>query len=397
MRQVDVAVVGAGPVGTVAAAALLQRGISAAVFEAGKAVASDLRASTFHPPTLEMLETLGIIDDMLAYGLKAPVYHLRERSTGDTVAFDMGELAGDTRFPFRLQCEQHVMSGMLAERIAAQPEPVISFEHRVVAFEQDETGVTLALETPVAIEKVRARYVIAADGGNSITRKWLGATFDGFTYPEKFLCLSTERDLAGDIPGLAYVNYVSDPEEWLVLLRTPNVWRVLVPVDATSDDALLLADSTRDDVFARLIGEPQVPTTHRTIYRVHQRVVERFCHDRICLVGDAAHLNNPLGGFGMNSGIHDVWSLVDVLAGALDGGHDADALAHWDRQRHAVTHAFIQAQSMQNKRFIEQGAAAGHAARFEAMRATRDDPDERRAYLLRQSMIQSLRDAADVA
>ncbi|MEO0616299.1 MAG: FAD-dependent monooxygenase, partial [Pseudomonadota bacterium] len=105
MRQVDVAVVGAGPVGTVAAAALLQRGISAAVFEAGKAVASDLRASTFHPPTLEMLETLGIIDDMLAYGLKAPVYHLRERSTGDTVAFDMGELAGDTRFPFRLQCE----------------------------------------------------------------------------------------------------------------------------------------------------------------------------------------------------------------------------------------------------------------------------------------------------
>ncbi|MEO0631327.1 MAG: NAD(P)/FAD-dependent oxidoreductase, partial [Planctomycetota bacterium] len=337
------------------------------------------------------------IDDMLAYGLKAPVYHLRERSTGDTVAFDMGELAGDTRFPFRLQCEQHVMSGMLAERIAAQPEPVFSFEHRVVAFEQDETGVTLALETPVAIEKVRARYVIAADGGNSITRKWLGATFDGFTYPEKFLCLSTERDLAGDIPGLAYVNYVSDPEEWLVLLRTPNVWRVLVPVDATSDDALLLADSTRDDVFARLIGEPQVPTTHRTIYRVHQRVVERFCHDRICLVGDAAHLNNPLGGFGMNSGIHDVWSLVDVLAGALDGGHDADALAHWDRQRHAVTHAFIQAQSMQNKRFIEQGAAAGHAARFEAMRATRDDPDERRAYLLRQSMIQSLRDAADVA
>ena len=396
MRQVDVAVVGAGPVGTVAAAALLQRGIKAAVFEAGKTVASDLRASTFHPPTLEMLESLGIIDDMLAYGLKAPVYHLRERATGDTVAFDMGELAEDTRFPFRLQCEQHIMSGMLAERIAAQPEPVFHFEHRLVAFEQDDSGVTLALETPVAIEKVRARYVIAADGGNSITRKWLGATFDGFTYPEKFLCLSTERDLANDIPGLAYVNYVSDPEEWLVLLRTPNVWRVLVPVDAASDDAVLLADATRDDVFSRLIGEAAVPTTHRTIYRVHQRVVERFCHDRICLVGDAAHLNNPLGGFGMNSGIHDVWSLVAVLAKALDGGHDVDALAHWDRQRHAVTHAFIQAQSMQNKRFIEQGAAA-HDARFAEMRATRDDPEKRRAYLLRQSMIQSLRDVADVA
>ncbi|MEL6198645.1 MAG: NAD(P)/FAD-dependent oxidoreductase [Pseudomonadota bacterium] len=396
MRQVDVAVVGAGPVGTVAAAALQQRGINVAVFEAGKTVASDLRASTFHPPTLEMLESLGIIDDLLAYGLKAPIYHLRERASGDTVAFDMGELVGDTHFPFRLQCEQHVMSGMLAERIAARTEPVFHFEHRVVAFEQDDGGVTLALETPVAIEKVRARYVIAADGGNSITRKWLGATFDGFTYPEKFLCLSTERDLADDIRGLAYVNYVSDPEEWLVLLRTPNVWRVLVPVDASSDDAVLLADATRDEVFSRLIGEAAVPTTHRTIYRVHQRVVERFCHGRICLVGDAAHLNNPLGGFGMNSGIHDVWSLADVLAQALDGEHDAEALKQWDRQRHAVTHAFIQAQSMQNKRFIEQGAA-GHDARFAEMRATRDDPAKRRAYLLRQSMIQSLRDAADVA
>lgn len=396
MRQADVVVVGAGPVGTVAAAALAQRGIDVVLCEAGAAIAEDLRASTFHPPTLEMLAALGIIEEMLDYGLKAPVYHLRERSSGETIAFDMGALAGETRFPFRLQCEQHVMAGMLAARLAARPNAELRFGHRAVAFEQDDDGVTVAFETAHAIERLRARYLVAADGGNSIIRKWLGAEFAGFTYPEKFLCLSTSRDLADDIEGLAYVNYVADPEEWLVLLRTPRLWRVLVPADEAAPDAELRSDATRDDVFWRLIGTADVPTAHRTIYRVHQRVVERFAHGRVFLVGDAAHLNNPLGGFGMNSGIHDAWSLADALARSLEHGHDAEGFARWDRQRRAVTHGFIQAQSMQNKRFIEQGAAAGHAARLAEMRATRDDPVRRHEYLLRQSMIQSLRDAAEI-
>ncbi len=396
MREADVVVVGAGPVGTVAAAALARRGIDVVLCEAGTTIARDLRASTFHPPTLEMLAELGIIEEMLDYGLKAPVYHLRERSSGETIAFDMGELGDETQYPFRLQCEQHVMAGMLKRRLAAQASVEMRFEHRAVAFEQDGDGVTVAFETPHAIERLRARFVVAADGGNSIVRKWLGAEFSGFTYPEKFLCLSTTRDLAEDIEGLAHVNYVADPEEWLVLLRTPNVWRVLVPADEATPDAELLSDATRDGVFERLIGVADVPIEHRTIYRVHQRVVERFSHGRVFLVGDAAHLNNPLGGFGMNSGIHDVWSLADALEHALQHGHDPARFERWDRQRRAVTHGFIQAQSMQNKRFIEQGAEAGHAARLAEMRATRDDPERRRAYLLRQSMIQSLRDAAAI-
>ena len=396
MRSADVLVVGAGPVGTTAAYALAKQDIDVILCEAGPTSAQDLRASTFHAPTLEMLDELGIAEPVIDYGLKAPVYHFRERRTGEVVEFDMGELGDDTRFPFRIQCEQHVMAAMLAERLEAHSSADVLYEHRVIRFEQHANHVITEVETPYSIERIRSRYVVAADGSNSIVRKWLGVDFAGFTYPEKFLCLSTELELGEHIDGLCYVNYIADPDEWLVLLRTPNVWRVLVPADENTSDAELLSDSTRDAVFDGLIGQPDVDTAHRTIYRVHQRVVEKFNHGRVFLAGDAAHLNNPLGGFGMNSGIHDVWNLKDRIVRCLAHGHDEAEFDRYDLERRTVTNAFIQAQTIQNKELLEHGAEEGHARRFARMRATAADPERRRRFLLRQSMIESLRDAAAI-
>ena len=395
-HSADVLVVGAGPVGTTAACALATQGVNVILCEAGPTSAQDLRASTFHAPTLEMLDELGVAGAIIDYGLKAPVYHFRERQTGEVVEFDMGELEKETRFPFRIQCEQHVMAAMLAERIEAHPDASVLYEHRVLRFEQHADHVTTEVETPYSIERIRSRYLVAADGSNSVIRKWLGVDFAGFTYPEKFLCLSTELELSGHIDGLCYVNYIADPDEWLVLLRTPNVWRVLVPADEDTSDAELLSDATRDAIFDGLIGKKDVSTTHRTIYRVHQRVVEKFNHGRIVLAGDAAHLNNPLGGFGMNSGIHDVWDLKDRIVRCLEHGHDEDEFDLYDLKRRTVTNAFIQAQTIQNKELLEHGAEEGHARRFARMQATAADPERRHQFLLRQSMIQSLRDAAAI-
>ncbi|MEM1261304.1 MAG: NAD(P)/FAD-dependent oxidoreductase [Pseudomonadota bacterium] len=396
MRSTQVVVVGAGPVGTVAALALANAGIEVLLCEAGPTCAQDLRASTFHPPSLDMLDELGVADDIIEHGLKAPKYHFRERQSGEYIEFDLGELDQEMRFPYRIQCEQHVMAGLLADRIAQHDKAEVLFNHRANSFKQDDNGVTIAFETPVAIEQVHAQYVIAADGGNSIIRKWLGAEFDGFTYPEKFLCLSTETELADYIDNLVYVNYVADPEEWLVLLRVPSVWRILLPADERYTDEELLSDEFRDKVFKRLIGETGIETKHRTIYRVHQRVARKFDHGRVFLVGDAAHLNNPLGGFGMNSGIHDAWNLKDKIIHCLGSGHSPDAFAQFDRQRRTVTHDFIQAQTMENKQLLEHGAAEGHARKFAKMKATRDDAASRRAFLLRQSMVKSLADAAAI-
>ena len=393
MKTCDVLVVGAGPVGTVAALALASRGVDVILCEAGPDCAQDLRASTFHPPTLEILDKLQVAEPLLDYGLKAAKYHFRERQSGEVVEFDLGELSDMTRFPFRLQCEQHVMAGSLAERLSSQQQTSVLFNHRVVSFSQDDEGITVAFETPFSIEQIRGRYLIAADGGNSIIRKWLGQEFDGFTYPEKFLCVSTPVDLAEHIPNLAYVNYVADPQEWLVLLRVPSVWRILLPAAESEADSDLLSDANCDEIFDRLIGSTGVPTAHRTIYRVHQRVVKNFNHGNIFLVGDAAHLNNPLGGFGMNSGIHDAWNLQEKILNCLDQGHNPELFERFDRQRRTVTHNFIQAQTMQNKKMLEHSAQESFAERLAEMKSIRDDDGKRRDFLLRQAMFQSLKDA----
>ncbi|TXS91965.1 FAD-dependent monooxygenase [Parahaliea maris] len=393
MKNPQVIVAGAGPVGTVAAYRLASMGIDVLLVEAGNDCAIDLRASTFHPPTLEMLDELGMADTLIEKGLKAPEYHYRERESGEVVSFDLSELADETRFPFRLQCEQYVLASMVAKKLENHPRAEVRFSHRVVHFTQDDEGVEVALEGPFSIEKVRAKYLVAADGGNSIIRKWLNVDFEGFTYPERFLTLSTKVELKDYIPNLAYVNYVSDPREWLVLLRVPSAWRILVPAKEDQPDEWLVSEEKKNEVFRNLIGREDVETGHRTIYRVHQRVASKFDHGRVGLVGDACHLNNPLGGFGMNSGIHDAWSLCSKIKENLDNGHDDSRFAAYDAERRPVTHRFIQAQTMQNKKLLEHSPEENHALRLQEMKDIQKDPVRRREFLRRQAMFVSLEEA----
>ncbi len=396
MNSTQIIVAGAGPVGTVTAYRLASMGFDVMLCEAGPDCAIDLRASTFHPPTLEMLDELDMAKELIARGLKAPEYHFRERETEEIVSFDLSELEGETPFPYRVQCEQHVLASLVAEKLEAHPKAEVRFNHRVVSFDQTEDGVEVALEGPYSIEKVKAQYLVAADGGNSIIRKWLGVQFEGFTYPERFLTLSTKVELKDYIKDLCYVNYISDPREWLVLLRVPSVWRILVPVKDSQSDDYILSDEKKNEVFQNLIGRSDVETGHRTIYRVHQRVANKFDHGRVALIGDAAHLNNPLGGFGMNSGIHDGWNLCDKIAANITKGHNDANFDLFDRQRRPVTHKFIQAQTMQNKRMLEHSPEENHNMRLQEMKDTRDNKERRLAFLRQQAMYASLADAAAV-
>lgn len=392
----QVAIAGAGPVGTVIATLLAQAGISVILLETGQDCARDLRASTFHPPTLEMLDSIGITPMLLEKGLKAPVYQWRDRASGEVIEFDLGELDDVTRYPFRIQCEQYHLSRALASGLENQPNADVRFGARLLSFTQDDNGVDIAVETMTGIDRIHADFLIGADGANSIVRKWLGIEFDGFTYPERFLTLSTETDLAQHLPNLSLVNYVSDPSEWLVLLKVPSVWRVLVPVDGAADEAQLTSDENKTAIFNRLVGDgASVVTHHRTLYKVHQRVAKSFREGRVMLVGDAAHLNNPLGGFGMNSGVHDAFNLFEKLLPVLKGQSAMEpALALYDRQRREVTHSFTQAQTKQNMAYMNADDA--HDLRRRDFLAIQQDDELRRAYLKRQSMFQSLEDAAAI-
>ena len=394
----QIAILGAGPVGLSAALRLASLGTDCILLESELDQPYDLRASTFHPPTLEMLDTIGITDRLVERGLKAPIYHWRDRRSGEILSFDLSEIADVTRYPFRIQCEQYHLSRMLADGIEELPSAQILFNHRLVHFEQDDDGVTVSLESPTEIKTIRADYMIGADGASSIVRKWLGIEFDGFTYPEKFLCLTTDTPLEDYLPGLAAVNYVSDPDEWLVLLRVPSLWRVLVPADDADDSIDLLSDAKKNQVFDGLTGDGAgVETFHRTIYRVHQRVAKQFRIGRVLLIGDAAHLNNPLGGFGMNSGIHDAFNLCDKLIKVLAGAADNALLDRFDRQRRTMTYDFIQRQTIENMALIRGGQGEAHQVQLDRMRGIAKEPEARRNYLLRQAMFTSLAQAEAVA
>lgn len=399
MITTRVLVAGGGPVGAVAAYRLALAGIDTVLVESLPFPPEDMRASTLHPPTLDMLAELGVLDELELQGLRAPAYQYRNRRTDEVIAFDMGELGDVSAHPYRLQCEQFKLARLLLAKLDALPHGRVLFQHRVLGFEQDDKGVTAHVETPLAIEQIRADYLIAADGANSTVRKWTGLKFDGFTYPERFLTLSTRYPVDRHFEQLASVNYVSDADEWCVLLRVPEFWRVLVPTENDVTDAELLSDANKDAVFSRLTGDgAAVETNHRTLYRVHQRVVENFRHGRVLLAGDAAHLNNPLGGFGMNSGIHDVWNLTTKLRAILQGGADADALLDkYDRQRRTIANTFVQTQTIENKKAMETRDSNGANASERRMAAIASDPDRRRGYLLRQSMYESLAQEAAIA
>jgi 3-(3-hydroxy-phenyl)propionate hydroxylase len=399
MITTRVLVAGGGPVGAVAAYRLALAGIDTVLVEAMSFPPEDMRASTLHPPTLDMLAELGVLPELELQGLRAPAYHYRNRRTDRVIAFDMSELSDVLAHPYRLQCEQFKLARLLLAKLDALPEGRVLFQHRVLGFEQDADGVVVNVETPMAIEQIRADYLIAADGANSTIRKWTGIAFGGFTYPERFLTLSTRYPLERHFDRLASVNYVSDADEWCVLLRVPDYWRVLVPTAVDASDAALLSDANKDAVFDRLTGNgAAVETNHRTLYRVHQRVAETFRQGRVLLTGDAAHLNNPLGGFGMNSGIHDVWNLTTKLKAILQDGADADALLdQYDRQRRTIANSFVQAQTMENKTAMEARDANGAGSAERRMAAIASDPDRRRGYLLRQSMFESLAQEAAIA
>jgi 3-(3-hydroxy-phenyl)propionate hydroxylase len=135
---------------------------------------------------------------------------------------------------------------------------------------------------------------------------------------------------------------------------------------------------------------------HRTAYRVHERVAETYTVGRVFLAGDAAHINNPLGGMGMNGGVHDAFNLAEKLTQVWRGA-DLSLMGRYSRQRRKVALDVVQAQALRNRQLLNQRDPAVRRAHHDELRAIVADPAKHRAYLLRSAMIQSLRDLESVA
>jgi 3-(3-hydroxy-phenyl)propionate hydroxylase len=391
-----IVVVGAGPVGLAATLALARRNIPTVLLAAEPELMMELRGSTFHPPTLDLLDEFEIVPRMIEVGLKAPTWQFRDRETGPVATFDLSLLAGDTKHPYRVQCEQWKLMRFLEEELWKLPGTDIRFSHEVTSARQDETSATVTAQTPSGPVEVAGRYVIAADGARSAVRRSLGIEFEGFTYPELFLIASTDFKFESTLTDIAYVNYIADPSEWLVLLRVPGLWRVLVPAPENSDRDTLLSDDNLQSVLQRVVPRPQpYHIAHRSIYHVHQRVAKRFRQGRVVLAGDAAHINNPLGGMGMNGGIQDAFNLADKFQ-QIWGGADDRLLDRYDRQRRTVAIEAVQQQTHRNQQIISERDPEIRRKSLEAMRRTAADINSARKYMLRTSMISSMRRAAEI-
>ena len=395
-----VIIVGAGPAGLTVALSLALQDVPVVVLESEPGLPRDLRAGSFHPPTVEMLGPLGIAEDFLAIGIKVPRWQIRDRREV-VVEWDLGLIADATPYPFRLHVEQYKLTPLLLRRLAAVGGADVRFGHNFLDATQDAEGVVARVQSPGGVERMRGRYLVGADGGRSAVRHVMGVAFEGFTWPERFLVASTPYDLAPH--GFTFNAYVSDPTEWAAIFKMPHegppgLWRVLVPTDPEMPEEALLDEPYVEQRLQYFLPRAEsYEVAYKSTYKVHQRVASNFRVHRMLLVGDAAHVNNPLGAFGLNGALHAAANLGEKLGPVWRGEAEESLLDRYVRQRRQANIEFVQAQSIRNKELLEARDPAVRAERLEELRRVAADRGRAREFLLRSSMIASVRRAAEIA
>jgi len=226
-------------------------------------------------------------------------------------------------------------------------------------------------------------------------RKVVGTEFEGFTWPERFIVISTGAEFAAQ--GFTASAYVADPKEWAAVFSMPGLWRIAFPVHPEEEEAAVLAADAVEERMQRFAARPgRYDVTQKGIYNVHQRVAKEWRAGRILLAGDAAHLNNPLGAFGLNGGLHDAILLAECLGKVWRGEAGEALLDLYVRKRRTANVEFVQSQSIGNKRMLEEADPVAREKTFDELRRIAADRELARDYLVKSSMIWSVRRAAEI-
>lgn len=383
----DVLVVGAGPAGLVAALSLAQKGVPVTLLEATAGPSQRSRASTFHPSTLDLLDDLGVADALVTCGRPARRLQYRDRDEGVVAEFDYAAIAAHTRYPFRLQVEQRELTRLAYERLRTFPNAEIHFR-TVVDGVRNEAGSAVVT---AGDREFHARWVIGADGAHSAVRAGLGIAFDGVTYDMRYLTVMVDLDFRQLLPDIADVTYVWGGEEGVSFMGLRDHWRVVLRVAPDESDQDAMAE---DRLQARLRAAvpmklARYPVIDSFLFTVHRRVAETFHRGHVVLAGDAAHLNSPSGGMGMNSGIHDAYVFAQATAEILDDCCGVERLQAAAEERRRVAREVVGARSESNYRDVVENDIDSRRRRREEMQRIAGDPELTRQYLLRASMFDS--------
>ena len=390
-----VIIVGAGPVGLVSAVRLALAGIPSLLLEAAVSPPRDLRASTVHPPTLDMLDEIGVAAEYIKLGVIAECWQVIHLGTRERVVFDLSAIKDHTRHPYRLQCEQYHLAPILLEKARASGLVDIRLGAEVTEVRQDEDKVVAVAAIDGAPVKFAGQYLIGADGAHSAVRRCLDFPLEGFTYEHSTTLITTPFRFERDIPELVGANYTWTWLDAGSMFRLRDEWRCTFYPRPGEQDVELTDDVIESRMQGILPRPKPYEVREKRTYRIHQRIVPDYRKGRIVLAGDAAHVTPPTGGLGMNGGIHDAMNLADKLARAIKGESD-DLLDLYTRQRRPVALAEILAQSHQNRIRMQLWDPEQRKEVLAHMRGIAADPERTKAMLLRTSMIEGLRQAAAV-
>jgi 3-(3-hydroxy-phenyl)propionate hydroxylase len=399
-----VIVIGAGPVGLCLTLALAQAGIAVTLVEAlsdDNFLDQVPRAGSNHPATLELFDRIGLYEKLEPRGIVAPKFHYWDRQGQSLIAeFDHIHLKDDTKFPFVLQCERIKIIEEALAMAKAHPLVTVRMSTTLTGFEQSADGVTAFVTAEDGRpDAIAGSYLASAEGARSIVRKDAEIEFEGFTYPERTLNIEVAYDFRKH--GYTERNYISDPVEYSNLFHwkgPPDRWRIHFPTDPNEDEAALTrpeAMQTRLKAFLPIDGDFEICGCN--LYAVHQRVAKRFRAGRAILLGDSAHVNSPIGGMGLNSGVHDAFNLADKLARILRREADDTELDRYERQRRHIAVKHTQAQTMRNKRLLEERDPAVRRRNHDELKRSAEDPALARKFLLRASLLESLREAEQIS
>jgi 3-(3-hydroxy-phenyl)propionate hydroxylase len=300
-----------------------------------------------------------------------------------------------------VQCEQFKTAKLILQRLAALANVAVKFNHAVIDVEQSDRTVSVDVKGPNGIEKCAGAYLIGADGGRSTVRKSCGIAFEGFTWPERFIVFTTPYDFEMN-RGYCPRSYFADPGSWCNCFKVsadgpPGLWRTVFPTDPGEPDADLTSDDAVQMLMQRFFPSSQpYEVVHRNLYVTHQRVAATFRKGRVLLAGDAAHVNNPIGGMGLNGGIQDAVNLCEKLLAVLLDAAPERLLDLYSLQRRTVAIEFVQEQSIANKKRLEERDPEVRKRNLGELSAIAADKERTRAFLLRTSMIASQRRAAAI-
>jgi 3-(3-hydroxy-phenyl)propionate hydroxylase/6-hydroxy-3-succinoylpyridine 3-monooxygenase len=374
----DVIIVGGGPTGFVTALGLAQAGVEVCLIEAEAGINDSPRACVYHWSMLDGLERLGIREEAEQAGYTKDDYLWLLKATGERLPYDLKVLERVTRFNYNIQLGQDRLAEICRRRLEALPNAEIHWRTTFTGLAQDGEGVTVRADSPDGPIELRAKYVVGADGAGSAVRKALGLSFDGFTWPERFVATNLHHDFESG--GYWQSTMVVD-KEWgtvIVKITREGLWRCTY-----MEQAALPEESYAERIpgaYAHLLpGQGSCELVQSSPYKMHQRCAETFRKGRVVLAGDAAHVTNPTGGFGLTTGLFDAYALWPTLAAVVLDGAEPVLLDTWADERRQVFLSKTDPQARAYKDFVFHacGGGAKLEAALDGMRRMVRDPNYR--------------------